>query len=97
MALLRISISLIALATAIGVAYLAIWEGLGGGSALSSENTIFAIYAGLLYGCVLLIVVNGIPYRNRKMTMKVAALTILGLHLIFGFGLMTWTAAMASV
>ena len=97
MAFLRISVSLLALITAIGVAYLAIWQGLGGGSSLSPANTHFAVKTGVYYGCILMLVVNCIPYRNRKQTMQVAAFTVLGLHLVFGFGLMIWTAAIASV
>lgn len=97
MALLRIIISLLALITAIGVSFLAIGEGLGGDSALSSANTNFAIKTGAVYGCVLMLVVNWIPYRNRKRTTKIAAITVLGLHLIFVLGLMSWVAAIASV
>ncbi|YCM42267.1 hypothetical protein V2O64_13225 [Verrucomicrobiaceae bacterium 227] len=97
MAILRISVSSIALITAIGVAYLAIWMGLGGGSLLSPANAHFAIKAGIIYGGILLVAVNCIPYKNRKNTTRMASFTILGLHLIFGFGLMIWTAAIAIV
>ena len=95
MALLRISISLLALASAIGVSYFAVWEGLGGDSSLSPANTAFAVWTGLIYGGILMILVNIIPYRNRKSSLKIAAFSIIGLHLIFGFGFMIFIAAVA--
>ena len=97
MAILRTSISLSALLTAIGVAYLAIRMGLGSKQLLSPANTDFAIKTGILYGGILLVPVNCIPYKNRENTTKVASFTILGLHLIFGLCLMIWTAVSATV
>ena len=90
----RLYISLVALATAIGVAYVAIWAGLGFGSLLSSANTTFAVKNGLLYALLLVIVVNCI-LRNKSI--RVSLITITALHLLYGFGLLIWTAAIASV
>ena len=97
MSLVRLGISAISLATAVGVAYLAMWQGLGGNSSLSDANTDFAIKTGLAYGCCLVAMVNCLPIWNRERTLKIAGIVILALHLLFGLSLMIWTAAIASV
>ena len=96
MAFLRISISLLGLATAIVVAYFAMWKGLGGGPSLSPADSAFAVTAGAIYGVILIVFLNVIPYHDRKRTLRVAAFAIIGLHIVFGLGFMIWTAAIAS-
>lgn len=92
---LRAVFSLIALATAIGVAYIAMVGGLGSNSTLSSPNTVYAIKTGFLYGVGLVVLLNFLPYRNAKQAIKLTGVIMIGMHFAFGLGFMVWVAAMA--
>lgn len=97
MVLTRVWISLLALGTAVGVAYFAMALGLGSGAVLSAPNTKYAIRVGLIYGVILVLIINCLPVRQVRRAWRVSAIVILVAHLLFGLGLMIWTAAMATV
>ena len=94
---LRITSTLVAIVSGLGIAYAAVWIGLGGNTALSEANVKFAISVGWKYALALAITINCFSYRNKNRTAKVVFGIIGGAHLAFGFVFMVWVAGAASV
>jgi hypothetical protein len=94
---LRLGISLLAFASSIPVAYVAMSQGLGDGFILSPANSQYALKAGIGYGVALVIVLNCLPYRNTHKTWNISVIGLIGCHLLFGLGMMIWIAAGTSV
>lgn len=95
--MLRATLSAIALATAIGVAYLAMSMGLGGDFLLAEANTSFAIKSGLVYGSILTLFLNLFSFSDARKAGRTIIILTIGAHFLFGVSMMIWTAAMAGV
>ena len=94
----RILVSLIAFITSLLVAYFGIWLGLGGGNGpLSPANTQFALITGTIYGLLLLIVVNAMPFQNATKAKRRSWWVIGGAHVLIGGGLMIFVIIGAAV